>query len=117
MPYRPWLCRSACAMAPVHTPSPHTFCPAHPRLISSHLLPRAPQARLQRHPDHGNPGARVLRLVWLPRDQLLFGLVPLWHAGRAQGPYRRGAPPRPRRAHGHCALARVEERRGRHQHV
>ena len=51
----------------------------HPRLVSSSLFslfqlstsqPKQ-TGRVQRDPDHGDPGARLLRLVRVPRHQLL----------------------------------------------
>lgn len=38
------------------------------------------------------PGARLLRLLWLPRHQLLRRVLALRHPRRAQGAHRRGAP-------------------------
>ena len=57
------------------------------------VLPRIAEPRLQRHPAHGDPGAPVLRLVRLPRQQLLRRLLALRHAGGAEGADRHG--PRP----------------------
>jgi hypothetical protein len=71
----------------------------------------------KKQPPNNNAGARLLRLLRLPRDQLLRRLVALRHARGAESPHRRSPPLGDGRAHGHRAQPRQQEHQRRHQHV